>query len=231
MIYTSISHEFWAASIPMINHLQNVKGEQYLKKRFKCYFISFFILYNILPFILTLIFQRLDSFGQNNLYCWVKQPNGSFSKELVIQVVIFIFRWFNIGFCIVYTIKIILFLCSFKSTSKEEDNTKRSYSLRMLLFPFIQVFGEILPVTYRGLLWINSSFSVSWMQNAIVILGSLQSILYPICYCFHAGMFTYIHQSCHKNYNNDITIHTINMITDEMQFEKDEETNASLEII
>ena len=31
MIYTSISHEFWASSIPMINHIQNANGEIYMK--------------------------------------------------------------------------------------------------------------------------------------------------------------------------------------------------------
>ena len=202
MIYTSISHEFWASSIPMINHIQNIKGEIYMKKHFKYYFTSFFVFYNIVPLILTLIFQKLDSLGQNNLYCWVKQPKGSLSKELIIQIIIFALRWFNIVMCSFYTIKIILYLYSMNAHTKEEKKKQVSYSLRLLIFPLIQLIAEVIPVTYRALLWIDNNYSIFWMQEAIVILSSFQSILYPICYCFHSGMFTYLHQSCSNNYDN-----------------------------
>ena len=202
MIYTSISHEFWASSIPMINHIQNIKGEIYMKKHFKYYFTSFFVFYNIVPLLLTLIFQKLDSLGQNNLYCWVKQPKDSLSKELIIQIIIFALRWFNIVMCSFYTIKIILYLYSMNAHTKEEKKKQVSYSLRLLIFPLIQLIAEVIPVTYRALLWIDNNYSIFWMQEAIVILSSFQSILYPICYCFHSGMFTYIHQSCSNNYDN-----------------------------
>ena len=215
MIYTSISHEFWASSIPMINHIQNAKGEIYMKKHFKYYFTSFFVLYNIVPLIITLIFQKLDSLGQNNLYCWVKQPKGSLSKELIIQIIIFVLRWFNIVICTFYTIKIIIFLCSMNTNTKEEKQKQVHYSLQLLIFPLIQLIGEVIPVTYRTLLWIDNNYSIFWMQEAIVILGSFQSILYPICYCFHSGMFTYIHQSCSKNNEHRNTISLISQHFDD----------------
>ena len=90
MIFTSISNEFWASSILLIYYVQNIKGEYYMKKKFKYYFTSFFILFNIVPLLLTLIFQRLDLLGINTLYCWVK------SDKIMIQIIIYSLRWFNI---------------------------------------------------------------------------------------------------------------------------------------
>lgn len=192
MIFTSISNEFWASSIPLIYYLQNIKGEYYMKKKFKYYFTSFFILFNIVPLLLTLIFQRLDLLGINTLYCWVK------SDKIMIQIIIYSLRWFNIILSSFFTLKIILYLCSISIISKEEKKKQIKYSVRLLLFPLIQLVGITIPAIYRGLQWVNSNIEVSWMKEAIVIMNSFQSILYPICFCLHSGMFSYINHSCRK---------------------------------
>ena len=45
-------------------------------------------------------------------------------------------------------------------------------------------------------MWINSEFKISWMQKAIVIIGSIQSILYPLVYYLNGGMFKFIRNKC-----------------------------------
>ena len=125
MIFTSISNEFWASSIPLIYYLQNKKGEYYMKKKFKYYFASFFILFNIVPLLFTLLFQRLDSLGPDSLYCWVK------SEKIILQIIIYSLRWFNIILSSFFTLKIILYLCSINITSKEEKKKQIKYAVRL----------------------------------------------------------------------------------------------------
>ena len=67
----------------------------------------------------------------------------------------------------------------------------------MLLFPLLQILGEIVPTIYRSVMWIFSGFKISWMQKAI---GSIQSILYPLVYCLNGGMFKFIGNKCNDEH-------------------------------
>ena len=196
MIYSSTSHEFWASAIVMTFHYQNVKGREYMKKNFKKFYYTFFVLFNILPLIFTFIFWKIDALGQNELYCWVETQKKDSHKEIIIQVIIFILRWLNIVLCITYSVKIICFFAKIKVSSEEEKKQRRKLVFRMLLFPFLQISGEIVPTIYRSVMWIFSGFKISWMQKAIVIIGSIQSILYSLVYCLNGGMFKFIGNKC-----------------------------------
>ena len=192
MIYSSISNEFWASAIVMTFHYQNIQGKEYMKKHFKKFYYTYFVLFNILPLFLTFIFWVIDAFGQNELYCWVdKQKKGS-NKEIVIQVIIFLLRWLNMILCITYSAKIICFFWKITVNSNEDKRQRRKLVFRMLLFPFLQITGEIVPTIYRSVMWITSGFKISWMQKAIVIFGSIQSILYPLVYCLNGGVLKFI---------------------------------------
>ena len=193
MIYSSISHEFWASAIVMTFHYQNIKGRDYMKKQF---YYSFFMLFNVLPLVITFMFWVMDALGQNELYCWVdKQKKGS-NKEIVIQVIIFLLRWLNMILCVTYSVKIIRFFANITVHIIEDKIQRRKLVFRMLLFPLLQITGEIVPTIYRSVMWLKSGFTISWMQKAIVIFGSIQSILYPLVYCLNGGMFKFIGNKC-----------------------------------
>ena len=96
-----------------------------MKKKFKYYFASFFILFNIVPLLFTLLFQRLDSLGPDSLYCWVKP------EKIILQIIIYSLRWFNIILSSFFTLKIILYLCSINITSKEEKKKQIKYAVRL----------------------------------------------------------------------------------------------------
>lgn len=112
MIYSSTSHEFWASAIVMTFHYQSTNGRDYMKKHFKQYFYTFFVLFNVFPLIITFIFWNMNALGQNELYCWVDFQKKGSNKEIIIQVIIFILRWLNMILCITYSIKIIRFFAN-----------------------------------------------------------------------------------------------------------------------
>ena len=96
----------------MTFHYQSTNGRDYMKKHFKQYFYTFFVLFNVFPLIITFIFWNMNALGQNELYCWVDSQKKGSNKEIIIQVIIFILRWLNMILCITYSIKIIRFFAN-----------------------------------------------------------------------------------------------------------------------
>ena len=91
----------------------------------------------------------------------------------------------------------------------------------------IQLVGITIPAIYRGLRWVNSTFEVPWMIETIVIMNSFQSILYPICFCLHSGMFSYINHSCRKEdeIDKNNALFFINSFLPPKEEEKRDESN------
>ena len=116
------------------------KEENIWKEILRNITILFFVFFNLLPLIFTFIFWKIDSFGKNELCCWVKAQNRGSQKEIIIQIIIFILRWLNIILCITYSVKIICFFASVPVNS-EEEKKRRKLVFRILLFPLLQILG------------------------------------------------------------------------------------------
>ena len=203
MIFSSMSQEFWISTITIVFYKSNTRGNDFFVQKRKMLYSLFIILFDVLPFLLTLLFRKLKLLGINNLYCWVKQPTDTSFSPFYAQFSIYIIRWINIIICITYTIKILLYLKSLAADNKEEIQQIRSCGKRTLAYPLIQILGVIIPTIYRIILWINPKLNVFWMQMTIVICGALQSILFPICYGWNSGLFNFLIGGCKKNQQNE----------------------------
>lgn len=199
MIFSSMSQEFWVSAITIVFYKSSTRGDDVFIQKRKLLYSLFLVFFDALPFLLALLFTKLDLLGINKLYCWVKQPNDTFFSPFYAQLSIYIIRWINIIICITYTIKILLYLKSLTINNKEEIKKIKSCGKRTLAYPLIQVLGIIIPTVYRIILWINKELGVTWMQLLIVIFGAIQSILFPIFYGWNSGLFNFLISGCKKN--------------------------------
>lgn len=182
MIIPSISQEFWVTSITITCYQSIVSDKEYDQKSRKKLLILSYLINDGLPLLIVLIYHFQDVLGPSGIYCWMKPDLSP-----IYAIIQYILKWGCIVFNIYLTIRLIQFLSSLKGKSKQEREYIKWLAIRMLSFPLIQLLGASIGTVYRV-------SRIEVLKIPTVICGSLQGILYPLCFGWNIGIL-----SCFKD--------------------------------
>lgn len=178
MVVPSISQEFWVCSITITCFLNIVKGNTPEPKFVNKFFLFSFLINDIVPIIIIIIYHILDVLGKNDLYCWIKPGVGP-----AYGIVQYVLKWSSIILNIYLTVRIIVHLNKYSGVDELEGRNTKSLAIRMLSFPLIQLLAAILLTIYR----LSGNKALS---KPVVICGSLQGILYPLCFGWNVNLIS-----------------------------------------
>ena len=192
MVVPSISQEFWVSSITLTCYLTIVKGKS-LDQKFNNKFLLFsFLINDLVPIVIIVIYHILDVLGQNYLYCWIKPNVGP-----ACAIIQYVLKWSSILLNIYLTIRIVITLNRISGVDELETKKLKSLATRMLSFPLIQLLAAILLTIYR-------LFDLKVLGKPVVICGSLQGILYPLCFGWNIDVvYTFCGCCCKKSEDID----------------------------
>ena len=197
MIFSSMSQEFWVTSISIIVLFTIKRNADYLEINRTKFYILFWILFDLLPFIATMGFRFGNLLGQNSIYCW-------FNKESVATIwIVYGIRWISIIICLIFTILILKFTISLKYEEQtEEIQVIQKFGRKMIAYPIIQLIGAVIPTVNRlYLLFEDPNIT---LQKAAIICGAVQGILFPISYGWNSGMFSFVVRRCKNIQENQL---------------------------
>lgn len=195
MIFSSMSQELWVASISIIVLITIKRKAGYLENNRKKFYILFWILFDLLPFIATLGFLFNDLLGQNNIYCWFKRDS------ITVTWIVYGIRWISIIICLFFTILILKLTFSLKYEKQTEDmQTIKKFGTKMIVYPIIQLIGAVIPTVNRLYLILKEP-NID-LQKAAIICGVVQGILFPISYGWNSGMFSFVFGGCKSIQDN-----------------------------
>ena len=176
MSFSSISQGMWIIFYEFIHIFVILSG--LAKRDFRR--IKPYIYYTIgyiLPIILCIYFFFNDCFGPNDIYCYFDKKRKTDEAVANGQNITFFLRWIIIIIIILFSLVYIYFI-SCKKDSLKDHKYNKNLTWRLLLYPFIQLFGTLYPTLYRYF-GLKQSFINAYV---IVLLGGTQGILFPVCF-------------------------------------------------
>ncbi len=179
MIIPSISQEFWVTSITITCFQSIVYRKDYDQKSRKKLLILSYLINDGLPILIVLIYHYQDVLGPSGIYCWMKP-----GLSAIYAIIQYVLKWGCILFNIYLTIRLSQFLISLKVTdgmSEQDKEHIKWLAIRMLSFPLIQLLGASIGTVYRV-------SRIDVLRIPTVICGSLQGILYPLCFGWNIGI-------------------------------------------
>ena len=183
MIIPSISQEFWVTSITITCYESLANSKEYSKESRKRLLTLSYLINDGLPVIIVIIYHFQGVLGPSptGVYCWMKA-----GLSVIYPIIQYVLKWSCILLNIYLTIRLVQFLQRLKSleaVSKQDREKIKWLAIRMLSFPLIQLLGASVGTAYRVT-------RIDFLKIPTVICGSLQGILYPLCFGWNIGVLS-----------------------------------------
>ena len=160
-------------------------NKEFSKKNWMLFGILCLISYGI-PLMVVLFYVSQGVFGVCELNCWIKKESVDDDGYPGFGTFVYVIKFICMGVVIILTVLIIKHLFSLKGSPDLDKNRVRRYALKMLMFPGVQFLAGFIPTIYTLLLEMMKSTSVS-LGFITLFFGSIQGVLFPICYLSNTG--------------------------------------------
>ena len=188
LITCSTSRDFWILILTFSTYKIVNNNEDFDTINYK-YLISFCVLGYLVPLLISCTFYFKKVFGVCDLNCWIK-------KEVVGQTThagyssFISFLKLSVMICVICLM--IILIRNLLKINKDDKTFNREImklAWKLMLFPTIQFFAWCLPTIYSTLFTISPSAS-RYFGLATLFVGSVQGVLYPICFLVTSKPFS-----------------------------------------
>lgn len=140
--------------------------------------------------------------GVCELNCWIKKSPGK-TLHFGYGAFVYILKFILITGVIVFTILISKYLLQVSKYDKGLRNQVKQYRWKMLLFPLVQIVTGLFPSIYTFLLSFSDSNTL--MGFFTLFFGTIQGILYPLCYLFNSDIINVFKKTFTSDSSTDDT--------------------------
>lgn len=200
IISGSLSRDFWILIITFVIYQNIVNNKEYTTKNWVVTLIFGCFGY-LIPFIIVMVYFFSGVLGVCELNCWIAK--SSIEKPIAsgYGITVYAIKFICIALVVFLTILIIRDLYKMNNISGLYNEQIKRYAWKMLMFPVVQFITGIIPAIYTLILECVNSSTRS-MGFFTLLFGSIQGILFPICYLFNTGVFT-VFGCCKTQKNNE----------------------------
>ena len=188
LITCSTSRDFWILILTFSTY-KIVNNNEDFDTINRKYLICFCLLGYLVPLLISCTFYFKNVFGVCDLNCWIK-------KEVVGQITYGGYSKFisylklSVMICVICLMIILIRnLLQVNKNDKSYNKEIMHLAWKLMLFPTIQFFAWCLPTIYSTLFTISPSAS-RYFGLASLFVGSIQGVLYPLCFLVTSKPFS-----------------------------------------
>ena len=201
LIGFSMSRDLWVVMITIVTFFNVFYNKEFSKKNWMLFVIFCLVSYGI-PLSVVLFYVSQGVFGVCELNCWIKKESLDDDGYPGYGTFVYGIKFICMGTVIVLTVLIIKHLFTMNASFDLNKKEVKRYALKMLMFPGVQFLAGFIPTIYTLLLEMMKSTSVS-LGFITLFFGSIQGVLFPICYLSNTGSLSVI-LACMKKDNQPI---------------------------
>ena len=190
LIGFSMSRDFWVVMITILTFLNVFFNKEFTRKNWMVFGCFCVVSYGF-PLMVILFYSYKGVFGVCELNCWIKKESKNDIGYPGYGTFVYIIKFICMGFVIILTVLIIKHLFSLKGSPDLDTKAVRRYALKMLMFPGVQFLAGFVPSIYTYLLEVRHQTQLS-LGFITLFFGSIQGILFPICYLSNTGALSVI---------------------------------------